>query len=279
MSENRFINIKIAEQKTLLWVLAVVITISSAVYQRLTGPTFPIRGKVTIAEQEISFRLLRSETTDKDVLISLEVPDTAVSGHIIYKRFRSYDELSKVPLQREGNILQGTLPKQPAAGKLLYYVYLTDSEETISLTGKDPVILRYKGSVPATVLIPHVLLMFMAMLISNRAGLESLDRTGNARKYLKWVIGLFFVGGFILGPVVQKFAFGEYWTGIPFGYDLTDNKTLLGMMGWLFAWYRNRKDNRSRGSILFASLLLLAMYLIPHSMFGSELDYTQIEAK
>jgi hypothetical protein len=279
MSEDRFIHLKIANHRTILWILAVVITISSAVYQRLTGPTFPIRGKVKISEQEISFKLLRSETTDKDVQISLKVPDTTISGHLIYKRFKSDDQLSKIPLVREGDNLQGTLPKQPAAGKLLYYVYVTSNSDTVSLTGEDPVILRYKGSVPASVLIPHVIFMFMAMLISNRAGIESLDRTGNSKKYLKWVIGLFLIGGFILGPVVQKFAFGEFWTGIPFGYDLTDNKTLLGMFGWLFAWYKNRKDHRSRGSILFASILLLAVYLIPHSMFGSELDYTQIEAK
>jgi hypothetical protein len=161
----------------------------------------------------------------------------------------------------------------------MYYVYLEYQSTSVSLTGEDPVILRYKGPVPAWVLIPHVLFMFMAMLLSNRAGLESLDRNGNSKKYLKWVIGLFFIGGFILGPVVQKYAFGEFWTGVPFGWDLTDNKTLLGMLGWLYAWIRNRKGHTSRGAILFAAFLLLAVYLIPHSMFGSELDYTQIEGK
>ena len=35
------------------------------------------------------------------------------------------------------------------------------------------------------------------------------------------------VGGFILGPLVQNYAFGELWTGVPFGWDLTDNKTLI----------------------------------------------------
>jgi hypothetical protein len=39
----------------------------------------------------------------------------------------------------------------------------------------------------------------------------------------------------ILGPVVQKFAFGEYWTGFPFGTDLTDNKTLIAFIGWIIA--------------------------------------------
>ena len=31
--------------------------------------------------------------------------------------------------------------------------------------------------------------------------------------------GLIAVGGFILGPIVQKNAFDAYWTGIPFGWE------------------------------------------------------------
>jgi hypothetical protein len=34
-----------------------------------------------------------------------------------------------------------------------------------------------------------------------------------------------------------------------------------------------RKDRNKKGWALAASIILLAVYLIPHSMFGSELDY------
>jgi hypothetical protein len=39
----------------------------------------------------------------------------------------------------------------------------------------------------------------------------------------------------ILGPVVQYYAFGEFWTGVPFGWDLTDNKTLVAVIFWALA--------------------------------------------
>ena len=39
-------------------------------------------------------------------------------------------------------------------------------------------------------------------------------------------------GGFVLGPIVQHQAFGAYWTGIPFGFDLTDNKVLIALVAW-----------------------------------------------
>ncbi|MBC7364183.1 MAG: hypothetical protein H5U07_06540, partial [Candidatus Aminicenantes bacterium] len=47
-------------KKTLTWILAFLITASSAVYQRITGPTYPTRGVVNFLGQEIKFKLPRS---------------------------------------------------------------------------------------------------------------------------------------------------------------------------------------------------------------------------
>ena len=277
MSKDRFPSIRVASYGKTLWIFAIVITLSSAVYQRMTGPTYPIRGKVVLENSEISFKLLRSETTDRDAPIRLIVKDTSITGYVQYKRFRSHDEWTRRPLLRTGDTLQTFLPRQPAAGKIMYFVYLNREEITLSLTEKEPVVLRYKGPVPAIVLIPHVLIMFLAMFFSNRTALEALDSAGRPKRLMLLTIAFFFVGGLILGPIVQKFAFGEYWTGIPFGHDLTDNKTLIAMLGWFFAWFTNRKNRINRFSIILAAVLLLAVYLIPHSVLGSELDYTKIE--
>lgn len=279
MNIDKYLNFNIAKHKITLWVLAFIITVSSAIYQRMTGPTYPVRGKIVINNQKISYKLLRSEVVTQDAAIKLNVPDTTITGYITYRRYRSYDDWSIVPLQRQAEMLVGFLPKQPAAGKIIYLVYLIHGEKEISLTAEKPVILRYKGAVPAWVLIPHILIIFLAMLFSNRTALEALDPNGQSKKYLLWTIGLFFMGGFILGPAVQKFAFNAWWTGIPFGTDLTDNKTLIAMLGWLWAWFKNRRHHRHRTWIILAAVLMLAVYLIPHSAWGSELDYTQLPAE
>ena len=276
MVQDKFPSINIASYGKTLWFLAIIITLSSAIYQRMTGPTYPMRGKIKLENTEISFKLLRSETTNQDAPIRLMIPDTSISGYVKYKRYRSHDEWSQMPLLRSGDTLQAFLPKQPAAGKIMYFVYLNQNEISLSLTKQEPIVLRYKGAVPAAVLIPHILIMFLAMLFSNRTALEALDSAGRPKRLMYVTIALFFVGGLILGPVVQKFAFGEFWTGIPFGHDLTDNKTLIGMLGWLFAWFTNRGDRKNRLSFIFAAVLLLAVYLIPHSVLGSELDYTKV---
>jgi hypothetical protein len=276
MDKRHFFDWNISQHKVLLWFIAFIITISSAVYQRTTGPTYPARGHVLLDNTQISFKLLRSETVDKNAAIKLQVPDTSVIGFLKYKRYKSYDEWFQVPLSRKGDQLVGYLPRLPAAGKIMYYVYLRKGKQKISLTGNEPVVLRYKGAVPLAILLPHVIIMFLAMLFSTRTALEALDSKGSQKKYMLWTIGLFFMGGFILGPVVQKYAFDALWTGVPFGWDLTDNKTLIAMLGWLWAWFLNRKQESHRGWIIFAAVLMLAVYLIPHSVFGSEIDFKEV---
>jgi hypothetical protein len=75
----------------------------------------------------------------------------------------------------------------------------------------------------------------------------------------------------ILGCIVQKYAFGAYWTGVPFGFDLTDNKTLIAFLGWAAATMAVEKNRHPKFWTVTAAILMLAVYAIPHSLFGSEL--------
>jgi hypothetical protein len=274
--EKNMISLKISQHKIILWILAFIITIGLVVYQRMTGPTYPKSGKLNFQENKISFKLLRSETVNQDAPIVLTVNDTTIGGYVKYVRFKSHDEWTELPLQKENDKLIAHLPHQPPAGKLMYFVYLTKNNQMLSITGDDPIILRYRGEVPAFILLAHILIIFLAPLFSTRAGLEALDANGKAYRFMLWTIALFFVGGFILGPLMQKYAFGDWWTGFPVGKDLTDTKALIAMLGWLWAWYKNRRGRKGRGWIIFAAVLMLVVYLIPHSVLGSEIDYTKL---
>ncbi|MBA3976132.1 MAG: hypothetical protein C0504_18145 [Candidatus Solibacter sp.] len=169
-------------------------------------------------------------------------------------------------MQRRGGLLVANLPEQPPAGKLAYRVILQKDGERVSLGGA-PHVIRFKGDVPDAVLFPHVAAMFLAMLLSARAGLELL-RPNPATSLLWPTFILLTIGGMILGPIVQKYAFGAYWTGFPFGTDLTDNKTAVAWILWGLAGWR-----KSPWLIALAAIGTFAVYLIPHSMFGSELKY------
>lgn len=261
-------------RKFLLWLLALFITLASAVYQRLTGPTYQLRGKAIVAGEEIRFRLPRSHEITSDCPVMVKALRPEITGRLEYKRYKTSDAWTEVDMRREGGQLVGYLPRQPMAGKLAYRVILSSGAEEVSLTGTEPIIIRFKGVVPAPVLIAHVILMFLAMLFSTRAGLAALDRKSHPRKLVLWTVALLFVGGFIFGPLVQKYAFGAWWTGFPLGFDLTDNKTLIAMAGWVAAFVAGRKGEPARSWVLAASGLMIIIFLIPHSLFGSELKYT-----
>lgn len=258
--------------KILLWVIAALITVAAAMYQRMTGPTYPERVPVTIEGSEYDISLKRSQTNTHPCTIGLEAP-VNITGKIFYRKFRTEEEWVSVNMNHDGSRLAGELPSQPAAGKLEYYIILTPpSGSEIVIRKDEPVVIRFKGNVPAAVMIPHILIMFFAMLLSNLAGLTAAFGRTEQKKYGRWALWLLLAGGMILGPVVQKYAFGDLWTGIPFGWDLTDNKTLIAVFAWILAVVMNRKKDRPAYTIA-AAILLLLVYSIPHSLFGSELDY------
>jgi len=266
-------------KKILLWLLALIITIFLLVYQRITGPTYPIQEKVQIGDTEINGRLERSHVNTEDYQIKINVPNKSIQGTILFRIFRSQNEWTKKEMKRDGNYLVGSLPKQPAAGKLEYKVLLKDSHNKVSLSGERPVVIRFKGPVPSFIVLTHILFIFAAFLFSIRSGLEALIPGSNPRKIAIWAVVFLFVGGMILGPIMQKFAFDSFWTGFPFGKDLTDTKTLIALAFWIAALAACRKKSPkiSRRWILAAFCVMLIIFLIPHSLLGSEFDYSQLE--
>lgn len=259
----------------LWWIFSIIFTLSIAYYQRTTGPTYPVRGKVEIDDQDYKYKLLTSNDSDKPAQIYIKADEIihGVTAYAEYRKFKSDDDWVRVDFVPIDNKLIGELPQQPPAGKLSYHVVMESESQTFHLT-EEPVVIRFKGPVPAYILYPHILLMFLAMLFSTRTGIEALIKGGKTYSYAKITLVFLFFGGMILGPVVQKYAFGEFWTGWPFGKDLTDNKTLVAFVAWIIAVIRLRKNRELRGWALAAAIILLAVYLIPHSMFGSELDYS-----
>lgn len=128
------------------------------------------------------------------------------------------------------------------------------------------VTLRFKDPVPLYVLIPHILAMFLAMMLSTRTGLEFFNQKPNLNKLSLWTIIILFIGGFPLGFAMNELAFGEMWGGWPFGHDVTDNKTQIAFIVWLIAFYLIRKNKNPKLAALIAAVIMIAVYLIPHSV-------------
>jgi hypothetical protein len=255
-----------------IWIVAVIISLASMVYQRLTGPTYPQKADVYLETSTGSITLPRTYDCLGDCPVDLVIPGE-VSGNLIYRKYPSDQAWDTAAFLREADTLRSWLPAQPPAGKLEYHIELQENGHPVLTSLDENVVIRFKGCVPSWALTPHVILMIFAMLWSNATGLLAAFNRSSYRKHALVTIVLFAIGGLIFGPIVQKYAFGAYWTGWPFGEDLTDNKVLFSVIVWVAAYLLNRKKER-RWLIIVAALVLFAIYMIPHSMRGSELDYT-----
>lgn len=261
----------------LIWVFSVIFTLAIAIYQRMTGPTYPVRGKAEIAGQTIPFKLIRTYDGADDAPVKVIVKDTSISGEIKFRRFKSYDTWHIAGMVRSGDTLTGFLPHLDPAGKIMYEITLISGSQRVQLT-EHPAVLRYKGHVPDYALIPHIFFIFFAMIFSTLTGLLAAFRMKHVYIYA-WLTAIFLaIGGMILGPIVQKFSFDAYWTGWPFGHDLTDNKSLVAFIVWIIALVVLARKPQNRTWPVIASIVLLVVFLIPHSMLGSEIDFTKEQA-
>jgi len=260
--------------KTTIWILALVVTIVAASFQRKTGPTYPKKVKVEIAGVVHKFKLIRTSNNDEDARIKIVIHDTSIVGKLNYRLFPIEDTWKTVDFVRSEETLIAYLPKQPSAGKLEYFVVLESINNPDKKIASDHVIIRFKGNVPAWAMIPHILFMFAAMLLSTVAGIMAIVKDEKQVLFGKLTLLFLIIGGMIFGPVIQHYAFGQAWTGIPIGWDLTDNKTLIALIFWIVAVWANRKNPNLKLTIL-AAIVLMVVYCIPHSLFGSEFDYSQ----
>lgn len=268
----------------ILWAVAVALTVSVAVYQRVTGPTYPVSGVRYVEGEKVSYRFHRAHPGETDHEVRIPVSSRITEAWLEWRRFGTADEWVRVPMAARDSFLTALLPHQPPAGKLEYRVQARGAGQLFSLPEGDPVVIRFRGDVPSYVMIPHVLMMFLSMLLSTRAGLEVFAPAPKLRGLVLGTLATLFIGGLILGPIVQKFAFDAYWTGWPFGRDLTDNKTAAAFLIWAVAAFGILGSRKKTSWALFAAIAMMIVYLIPHSLLGSELDYgnqapeTRVEA-
>ncbi|MCX6239967.1 MAG: hypothetical protein NTY07_20885 [Bacteroidia bacterium] len=257
--------------KSFVWVFALLITFGAAYYQRVTGPTRPFRTEVNTGIQRFPVEFMRSHAGSTDCPVVLQISDITVKGFLLYRKYPSRDEMTKVELKREGDKLMAFLPNQPPAGKLEYRIDLEKDGTPVKIGKGAPVVIRFTGDVPKVILVIHILLMFLAMFFSNATGIFALLGIRSYKFLTVLTLAILFVGGLILGPIVQKYAFNEWWAGIPFGWDLTDNKTLIAVLVWLMALEMLRKKSAVVW-VVIAWLVTIAIFSIPHSLFGSQLD-------
>ncbi len=255
------------------WTVAVVLTLISAVWQRWSGPTYPVMGTTHLGGQAIAYKLPRTNSITGRMPVAIAVANPAVAGAVEWRHYPTDEPWRTLPMARRGEALETELPPapeplMPMAGKLEYRVRLSAGSEQ-AVFPASPAVTRFKGDVPPWILIPHVAAMFFGMLFASRAALAAIFG-GRTHLFGYVSVALLLFGGFLLGPIVQKLAFGAFWTGIPWGYDLTDNKTLIAIVSWIPAVVQLFRKQDARLMIVVAAVVTMTVFAIPHSVWGSQ---------
>ena len=128
--------------------------------------------------------------------------------------------MNKIFKINEEKGLFADVPQQPPAGKLQYYVEITDSNGIQSYFKENPIVIRFKGGVPAFISgSTYPFYVFCNAFFNPCRSDGSLVKFPLYKKYSIWTLILFIAGGMILGPIVQNYAFGDlldrnsFWMG------------------------------------------------------------------
>ena len=158
--------------------MAVVITLVLSIYQRMTGPTYPKKVTIELNGESYKIKLPRSGVQTDEIVKLKGVPQNA-EAQLHYRQYPTENDYTTEDFKWVDGEWQAALPVQPVAGKLQYYVTVGGQD----YPGDEPLVIRFRNDVAATILIPHILLMFGAMLFA----VYTLLLVVTHRAYKKWL--------------------------------------------------------------------------------------------
>lgn len=254
------------------WILSLLITLGVATYQYLTGPDYPIKGKAYFDQLEIPYKLPRSHATNSDCPLELVVPDENILAYVEYRRYDSEDLWTRSAFKRKGDIITSFISPLPSTDIIEYRIVLFDNDRNIeiSIPQYGLIVMRWHRPVPAAFQILQMVTLFLGLCLALRTGLEAMSPNGKAWRLALMTALFLFLGGLLFASIVEKYSSGTWWTGFPIGNNLHANRMLFAFLCWLTVLSFRLRGEVAKGWYIAASLLTLAVFLIPYSVLTFE---------
>jgi len=288
-------------------VLAILITIALLVVaRRASQRQVPVvvetttYGELTLSHTCNHIFKGDNATADLDVTVSGGlVPEDAVISLYYEPRTMDAIETGTRPARVEAITIPGqalvyrvVVPNQGRGSEFSYRFQLEDAAGRVLATIPVEEIkdkpkqlwFRFEGARSVVLLVGHILCMFGSFLLMVMVLLTAFEDVKNRAvrirlgKQTLWATIILFLGTFPIGIWLEYQVYATYWTGIPFGHDITDSKALVIFIYWLVALYLLRGSALSgdpRKDVIGAAaarwvavvgvVLSLALYLVPHS--------------
>jgi hypothetical protein len=274
--------------------IALVFTLALLVVARKTTAVKSVHKTVERGGILIEHETVPKRRGEGNAIISAKV----IGAHEVKLFYRIGDgEFSAVgmnPKEGEADLVVASIPDHEKGTKAWYYIEAQkgagDGQLDVTLPDKSspdfsPILLKFQGPVPASIILSHVLCLFAAIFFSVLAALSAVDLKkgrGTLKKSVAFSFLTFiflFMGFFPLGCALNYYTYGTLWEAFPFGSDVTDNKGQIAFLSWfvtllLVRGTILRKDPSKNWvsekgfstAVIISFVVTVAMYLIPHSL-------------
>jgi len=275
--------------------LALLLTVVFLIFSRMTTAVRSVHE--TVLQHGI---LIDHQTVPKQVGDEIPVVSARVEGasevRLVYKigEDGEYTSVEMTPVPGEENVFTASIPLHPKGVKAWYYLEAVglrgEGEVKVTLPEKRPgqvrpIKLKFEGEVPAYIVLPHVLCIFGGIFFAILALFSVADvRRGKVslKKSVKFPLLAFvllFLGFVPFGIPMNYYAFGVTWEAFPFGWDVTDNKSQILLLVWLFTLFlvkgtllgkgesRNLVSDRGFAVwVIISFIITVVIFGVPHSL-------------
>lgn len=190
----------------------------------------------------------------------------------------------------EANYFVTTLPPRAKNQKYYFFVEAVDKSGNILVLPEDPInrkeflTVAFKIDPTLWILAVHIALMLAALFFIIHVFYYVFNYLWNKQEWnipktfnaILWGMIMFGISGFPLGMFIAYQKWGVAWGGVPFGWDITDNKTLIVFVYWMLLLVLAKKILFKKGatgyqtfawlSILGILLTIAIFVVIPHSL-------------
>lgn len=220
--------------------------------------------------------------------LRLEVEGEPAAPPVVRYRPRGGEQVEETVMTAAGEgAWIARLPELPKGSRMRYaFVAAAPGGGEARLPAGDGFLtVKYEGIVSPFVLVSHIIFMFGAFFCMSMCMLGALAvlRGREGKRFTvvmsRWVMFFTFVGGWPLGMILNRQAYGPAWEGFPFGWDVTDNKTQIMLVFWIVTIllargsFLGRGENRDLASprafaaaVVVSFAASVALFLVPHSL-------------
>jgi|SRR3989338_2373823 len=217
---------------------------------------------------------------------------------IFYKKVKR-EEYKKSVMQRlkDGSTYVDYLPGLSKGERWFYYIEAEDTTNNIlnipervkDAERQINFYVTFEGKPNRLLFISHIVLAITAVILWIHSVFYAVNYLTTKEKHnirlafysVLYGTLFFFIFAFPVGGYIAHQVFGQAWSGIPFGWDITDNKSLITFLYYVILIYLMKgefydseiwkgnviSDNNFSYLTILGIILTIVVYNIPHSYF------------